>query len=154
MWHSLLHNFLQQWDPTVYLCRRIPSAAPPKGKATKAWVQCVKALTNLLGQNEHLNLEGTYQPDPLYDQLTMMAQCLPILLLLRLPKPFSPSSFVADVTSSLPVQGHGASLPLKQHVSYKSAPTPAPRPPSLPTAPQYSTEQPSTRPDSSSTAEQ
>ena len=74
--------------PSVAPPKGIPSVAPPKGKATKAWVQCVKALTNLLGQNEHLTLEGTYQPDPLYDQLTMMAQCLPILLL-RLPKPFS-----------------------------------------------------------------
>ncbi len=88
MWHYLLHNFLQQWGPAVYLCHRIPSAAPPKGKATKAWVQCMKALTSLLGQNEHLTLDGTYQPDPLYDQLTMMAQCL-LILLLRLPKPFS-----------------------------------------------------------------
>jgi hypothetical protein len=81
LWQGLLHDFLPQWDPAVYLQRRIPSAAPPKGRATKAWTQCVKALTNLLGQNEHQTSSGVYLPDSLYDKLTMMAQCLPILLL-------------------------------------------------------------------------
>jgi hypothetical protein len=30
-------------------------------------------VTNLLSQNEHQAQDGTYQPDHLYDQLTMMA---------------------------------------------------------------------------------
>ena len=85
LWQGLLHEFLPQWDPAVYLQRRIPSAAPPKGRATKAWTQCVKALTNLLGQNEHQTSSGVYSPDSLYDKLTMMAQCLPILLLRATP---------------------------------------------------------------------
>ena len=85
LWRGLLQDFLPQWEPSVYLSRRIPSAAPPKGKATKAWTQCVRALTNLLGQNEHINSSGEYVPDPLYDKLTMLVQCLPILLLRAVP---------------------------------------------------------------------
>jgi hypothetical protein len=45
LWHSLLHNFLLQWDPTIYVTCRIPSEAPQKGKTTITWIQSVKALT-------------------------------------------------------------------------------------------------------------
>ena len=48
------------------------------------WVQCVKALTNLIKQTVTKDSDGNITSNEVYDQLTMIARCLPILLL-RVP---------------------------------------------------------------------
>ena len=78
-------NWVQyQFDPTVLLVRRINSEPPQKGKPQKLWVQCIKALVHLQQQSLIQREDGTYVSDLLFDQLTMLAMCLPILLL-RVP---------------------------------------------------------------------
>ena len=47
-------------------------------------MQCVEALTNLLEQMQSFDDNGNITSNPSFDQLTMVARCLPILLL-RVP---------------------------------------------------------------------
>ena len=44
-------------------------------------MQCIKALVHLQQQFLIQREDGTYVSDLLFDQLTMLAKCLPILLL-------------------------------------------------------------------------
>ena len=83
-WTKLLRWVHQEFDPEKLLIRRINAEPPPKGRAEKAWVQCVKALVNLQRQHLHLQPDGSMAPDEMFDQLTMLPRCLPILLL-RVP---------------------------------------------------------------------
>ena len=82
-WSYLLLDWLPTFDPASFLIRRINSEAPT-GSAKQAWVQCVKALTNLIKQTETRSDEGNILSNVQYDQLTMIARCLPILVL-RVP---------------------------------------------------------------------
>jgi len=43
-WSDILFNWLPNFDPLIFLSRRINSE-PPTGEAKRLWVQCVKALT-------------------------------------------------------------------------------------------------------------
>jgi len=83
-WTDILHKWLPKFDPAAFLVRRVNSEAPT-GDAKGPWVQCVKAITNLLSQTEVRDDEGFLKPDQLYDQLVnsiaMLARCLPIRLL-------------------------------------------------------------------------
>ena len=83
-WSYLLQNWLPNFNPLGFLTRRINSEAPT-GDAKAQWVKCVKALTNLIGQYESRCDDGFLVSNPTYDQLTLLARCLPILLL-RVPK--------------------------------------------------------------------
>ena len=83
-WHSVLQWVQYDFNPELFLVRRINSEAPPPGKAKKLWIACAKAITNLLQQQITRNDTGAYLPDPLFDQLTMLTRCLPTLLL-RVP---------------------------------------------------------------------
>ena len=83
-WSDLLLHWLPTFDPIALLIRRIDSEAPTGG-AKAAWVQCVKALTNLQKQTVTRDSDGNIVSNVMYDQLTMLARCLPILLL-RVPK--------------------------------------------------------------------
>ena len=83
-WTRLLLDWLPTFDPRVFLIRHINSEAPT-GTAKAPWTQCVSALTNLLRQTETTDDRGNITSNVAYDQLTMMARCLPILLL-RVPR--------------------------------------------------------------------
>ena len=83
-WTKLFRWVQHEFDPEKLLIRRINAEPPPKGRAEKAWVQCVKALVNLQRQHLYLQPDGSLAPDEMFDQLTMLARCLPILLL-RVP---------------------------------------------------------------------
>ena len=83
-WSNIIFHWLPNFDPLIFLSRRINSE-PPTGEAKRLWVQCVKALTNLMSQTELSDAEGNYASCEVHDQLTMIARCLPILLL-RVPK--------------------------------------------------------------------
>ena len=83
-WNRLLLDWLPTFDPRVFLIRHINSEAPT-GSAKALWTQCVKALTNLLRQTEITDDAGHITSTDAYDQLTMIARCLPILLL-RVPR--------------------------------------------------------------------
>ena len=82
-WQDLLYTWLPTFNPIEFLSRRINSEAP-KGAAALSWCACVKALINLMGQMEAVQDNGNYQSSETYDQLHMIARCLPILLL-RVP---------------------------------------------------------------------
>ena len=115
-WHSVLRWVQFDFDPAQFLVRRINSEAPPKGKAQKLWTNCAQALTQLLQQQVQHDDAGTYIPDRLFDQLTMLTRCLPTLLL-RVP-PMADH----DTKSSIVVrncqrflQGHWRSLATTAH---------------------------------------
>ena len=84
LWNSQLHWVQHVFDPKAFLIRRINAEAPPKGKPQQLWVQCIRALVHLQKQTMNQQEDGTYVPDPLFDKLTMLSKCLPILLL-RVP---------------------------------------------------------------------
>ena len=81
-WTFLLFTWLPRFDPLLFLTRRINSEAPT-GSAKAPWVQCVKALTNLIEQTETKDARRRIRSNRQYDQL--VSRCVPILSL-RLPK--------------------------------------------------------------------
>ena len=80
VWMTRLRYELSRSHSVRLLARRIDSEAP-KGRAKPMWVQCVKALTSLIKQSVTKVVNGNITSHELYDQLTMIANCLPILLL-------------------------------------------------------------------------
>ena len=79
-WTELLFKWLPTFNPLEFLSRRINSEAPI-GSAKKSWSECVRALTNLMKQVEAVLDDGSYQESEIFNQLHMIARCLPILLL-------------------------------------------------------------------------
>ena len=79
-WLSLLQSWLPTFDPTAFLIRKI-NAKAPVGKARGLWVQCLKAVTNLVSQFERTNAQGDYVPSIEFDQLQMLLRCMPAMLL-------------------------------------------------------------------------
>ena len=79
-WSSLLQSWLPTFDPTAFLIRKI-NAKAPVGRARGLWVQCLKAVTNLVSQFERTTGEGDYVPSIEFDQLQMLLRCMPALLL-------------------------------------------------------------------------
>ena len=98
-WSNLLTWLQHEFDPEIFLIRRINAIPPPKGKSQKLWVQCIKSLVNLQKQNMIQHDDGTYVPDPLFDKLTMLSKCLPILLL-RVPPAVAPETKAAIITKN------------------------------------------------------
>ena len=82
-WTRLINDWLPLFDPRRLLTRRIEAEAPI-GAAAVEFVECVRAITNLLQQTEAQTDSGQYCPTDTYDQLQMVCRCLPILLL-RVP---------------------------------------------------------------------
>ena len=115
-WHSVIRWVQFDFDPAQFLVRRINSEAPPKGKAQKLWSNCAQALTQLLQHQVQRDDTGAYVPDRLFDQLTMLARCLQILLL-RVP-PRADSDFKGSIiirNCQRFLNGHWRSLATTAH---------------------------------------
>ena len=81
LWHSLLEDFLPQFNPLVFTDRRVRSEPPPPGPAQRQWTNSNKALLNLLSSTEVRADDGSYISTVVYDQLHMLHYSLPALLL-------------------------------------------------------------------------
>ena len=78
-WRNII-AWLQTFDPTAFLVRRINSEAPI-GNAATDWTDCLRAATNLLSQCEQIAPGGSYIANQTYDQLQMLIHCMLVLLL-------------------------------------------------------------------------
>ena len=79
-WNGIFSNFLPKFDPLAFLVRS-HWCAVPFGLAMGMWTECIAALVNLIAQCEVINDDGSYDSSMEYDKLTMLARCLPILIL-------------------------------------------------------------------------
>ena len=83
-WADTLQWLEEKFDPRTLLQRK-PNTTAPLGTARAAFLDALKAATNLLAQFRLLDSDGNLQPNPKYDQMTMLLRCMPLLLLRRGP---------------------------------------------------------------------
>ena len=81
-WADTLQWLEEKFDPHTLLQLK-PNTTAPLGTARAAFLDALKAATNLLAQFRLLNGDGYLQPNPEYDQTTMLLRCTPLLLLRR-----------------------------------------------------------------------
>ena len=83
-WNEVLYQWLPTFDPTAFLTRKIQAAAP-KGTARSIWVDCIRAVTNLVSQFE-VKVDGIFQSSDIFDQLQMWIRCMPAIILRVKPR--------------------------------------------------------------------
>ena len=81
-WADTLQWLEEKFDPRTLLQRK-PNTTAPLGTARAAFLDALKAATNLLAQFRLLDSDGNLQPNPKYDQMTMLLRCTPLLLVRR-----------------------------------------------------------------------
>ena len=79
-WERLLDIWLPTFDFNLLLSRKVDSEAAT-GDAKQPFTQCFRAVANLTDQYADRDSGGLFTHEEMHGQLTMLALCLPILLL-------------------------------------------------------------------------